>query len=76
MAKNHYSGCDMIDLIGDGTESELSWLSDEDDIDEDNTFPTSELENILNELEEAEFSVFKPIESDDDSFMEVHGYGT
>jgi len=75
MAKKPYYH-DIMDMIGDGMDSELSGLSDEDDddIDEDGVFPRSELDKILKEIEEAELSVFKPIEeSDDDLFIEANG---
>ncbi|CAI6348887.1 unnamed protein product [Macrosiphum euphorbiae] len=75
MAKKHCYR-DIMDMIGDGMDSELSGLSDDDDdddIDEDGVFPRSELDKILKEIEEAELSVFKPIEeSDDDLFIEAN----
>jgi len=74
MAKKHCYR-DIMDMIGDGMDSELSGLSDEDDeIEEDGVFPRSELDKILIEIEEAELSVFKKIEeSDDDLFIEANG---
>lgn len=74
MAKKHYR--DIWDMIGDGMDSELSGLSDEDDddTDEDGVYSRSELEKILKEIEEAEISVFEPIEeSDDELFIEANG---
>lgn len=49
----------------------MSGLSDEDDddTDEDGVCPRSELEKILKEIEEAELSVFEPIEEFETNFL-------
>jgi len=74
MAKKHIP--DIWEMIGDGMDSELSGLSDDDDdgYDDFRVYPCSELEKILKEIEETELSVHKPIEeSDDDLVIEANG---
>lgn len=52
MSRKQLRDFDILDLLGDGQDSDLSSLSadDDDNVEEENIFPTSELDLLLNDF--------------------------
>ncbi|KAF0770146.1 hypothetical protein FWK35_00009013 [Aphis craccivora] len=52
MSRKQLRDFDILELLGDGQDSDLSSLSsdDDDNVEEENIFPTSELDRLLNDF--------------------------
>jgi len=52
MSRKQLRDVDILELLGDGQDSDLSSLSgdDDDNVEEENIFPTSELDRLLNDF--------------------------
>lgn len=50
MSRKQLCDFDILELLGNGRDSDLSSLSGDDDNIEENNFPTSELDRLLNDF--------------------------